>query len=190
MHCLLPSMAISMGSVALSSISVPFSVAFPKIRDDVGGVVKLYKSNLRNGTLSFPQSTSPPIAAEVLTFVSVQLVAAYCEGLEMTRRTSISEEQTLHLHLCKVANYLAQCCPANDREESVGAVVADGHASQKFSVKASSPDSKAARMPATTSAAAGAPAVGSTGGGARSGWGVAMEAPALSCCIELVVGWM
>lgn len=77
-------MPIVKGSVALSSVSLAFRAAFPKIRDAVGLAVNLYDRKFCVGTLSYP-GTLAPIAPEVLFFVSLQLVAAYSNGLEVTR---------------------------------------------------------------------------------------------------------
>lgn len=81
---LLASMVKSKGSVALSSVALPFRANFPNIQDAVGDVACLVDVR-QTGNLSFP-STQPPMAADLLSFMTMQLVAAYCESLEVTKK--------------------------------------------------------------------------------------------------------
>ena len=102
------------------------------------------------------------------------------------------------MHLFKMMNALAQCCSGDDRNESVGAVMADSQVASRFRIEVSTTDSypkgtKGVRLPCAVSAAAAAAAAGAiapptVGDKKISSLGVAVEAQAVSGCIELVVG--
>jgi hypothetical protein len=98
------------GSILLSSVRVTSRAAFPNVQDNLKTPAKTSSRDVFAGTLSLP-SNAPPIAADVLSFVSLQVLQPYLQSLSVTTRASEGPQLGLQTHMLDFIGSLAQCCP-------------------------------------------------------------------------------